>query len=1305
MKELKKIFVALTLLLLVCVGNLSAQYAKLVDSKKYTKAEMSLFNASVGYFDAGDYSNASKGFTQLHSWYPSDPVFCFYCGATMVMLRTEYDKAIKYLLLAYENKLSEADYYIGFAYHNKYLFSKAITHYSRYREYLESTTKGKSPKIEVVRSLMTQAQKGRDIGQYSYVLKVISNSKVKRSNFYFSYGRKVLAGNIVVKPDFFKQKNDKYNKEVDLVYVLDTIAYVSSYGSDMKNGLDIYYSRKIKDTRSKDSTAYIWSTLRPLPGNVNTEYDEAYPFLASDGTLYFASKGHNSIGGYDIFKSVYNSELGIWLEPENLGFPINTPYDDFMYAIEANGKSAFFASDRVSKEGQVMVCRYIVDGGGELIKIESEEELAQNAELPVTPGADVEYERSLKKIEPEQNQDAEEDEKPDVQQEMDTTNLYVSTQTMLAEKQDDISKYQEYSRKLNAYSRMTSEKIKSMRAQGNASVSPHEMAKMANSVVVLYELSQKFSSVHSMAKPTLDYCGKELEMLNKLEKGSGQYLFKLQNINLTVERVNAKSPLDVLIAEKNNERTQIKKALNKSNETMHSGKWALKEIDEKLEAIEHDMQNAENEATLERYASEKKKLEKSRNDIVNNMKKTLVEVKRYYIMIDKLNETINMLESIDEYIASVSFDENAADEDISASDILTLKNYISDEEDMEQREYSDMVDDDDNFYTELYADEYIAGTSSGNRVVTDKVASMKEYVSASTAKLIESMAQTDSLYSEKEKLEHNFDVTKNDEEKKGIISQINSTQAKIDKIEKEMEPAFEYEKNDLVSKAISDYNSMKQMPVDTEEWKDMLSSTKLLINKSNELKTMISDGMSESDDNKVKLLSKIKSDIDNRIVENVDRMSDIVLSHQAAKKDVADLNSEISRIRTSGRDKTAESDVRKDVNSASKKIDEAKRTNVTSASSLSSLSDAENIIESAVDKRIAILNQEYDTENKVYDVLSKKYEEAGRNEDRRQHADAVYYSALEDRQKAETVSDDVEKMRLLSEANKKLKSANSELMQIVAPTVKVESGDSDVLTESIISLHEELENQKSNVAKTDSDVDNDSKNIAENNPDSNGVLSHNNPVNAGGTDAVSNTNADNTGTTTNSSHLKASVSRQEKYETEIATADNEISDIQGNIATADRSEKKRLQTELDEVTSERNGNVRSLGEEKQRFYAEIDMVAQEQIVNADASTEYNNRYADYRQTLYTLTNAEQRNKGNITEKLAETEKSEYALLQTIIPHVDAETKSVLQPIYSKLDEKYGVLSHTDPANAGGTDVDENNLVANTTSVQLKASVS
>ncbi|MBR5982092.1 MAG: PD40 domain-containing protein, partial [Bacteroidales bacterium] len=1126
---LEKIFVVLAFLLSVCVGNLSAQYAKLVDSKKYTKTEMSLFNASVGYFEGGDYPNANMGFSQLHSWYPSDPVFCYYCGATLVLLRTEYDKAIKYLSLARDKELNEADYYIGLAYHRKYLFSKAITYYDRYRNFITNATKGKSPKIAEVNALMAQAVKARDIGQYTYALKVMTNSKVKRSNFHFSYGRKILKGNIVVKPDFFRMKNDKFNKDIDLVYVLDSVAFVSSYGNDMKTGLDIYYSHKTEDG---------WSPLKLVPGNVNSDYDEAFPFLASDGALYFASKGHNSIGGYDIFKSDYNPETGVWLEPQNLGFPINTPYDDFMYAIEANGSSAFFASDRSSKEGQVMVCRYIIEDEYEQIKIETEEDFAEKAELPVTPGAEADYDRIVKEKQEIQKDETEENENQNIQQEPDTTNLYVSTKTMLDEKLDAISKYQEYSRKLNAYSRITSEKIKSLRTKGGDRASSSELSKMANSVVVFYDLSQKFGTVYSTAKPTLDYCGKEMEFLDKLERGSGQYLFKLQNINLSVEKVNAKSPLEALITEKKNEKKQVESALKKSNSTMLKGKKALREIESNLEKKEQEIQNAEDEASREHYIEEKKMLEKSRTDITNNMRNTLVEVKRLNMMIEKIDETINMLESIDEYLANVDLDENNTIEDLGASDILSLKNYISNEENRVRHEYSDMVEEDENFYSELFAYESGAGSRSGGKVVTDKVASMKKYVSEPTSRIIESMAQTDSLYSEKEKLEHSFDVAENDEVKKAIINQINNTQAKIDKIEKDIEPALAYEKNTSISKAITEYNNIKQSPVNTEEWNGMVTSTQMLIDKSDELETMISDGMTTLDDTKVKLLSKMKSDIDNQIVANVDEMRDIVSSQQTAKKEIAELSNEISKIRSSGKDKSAESDIRKDVNSAAKKIDEAKRVDATSGSNLN---DAENIIDAAVDKRIVILNQEYETESKVYDVLSEKFENAGRNEERRQHADAIYYSAMEDRQKAETVTDEVEKMSLLSEANKKMKSANSELMQIVAPGAKVESADNDILTESIISLHDELENQKNNIAVNSNQSTNQNSNFISSGEN----VSQN--VNSSKSDGENAQNLD-------IKSLVSSLDKQNRYETDIATAGSEISDIENNMLSADRNE-------------------------------------------------------------------------------------------------------------------------------------------------------
>ncbi len=89
-----------------------------------------------------------------------------------------------------------------------------------------------------------------------------------------------------------------------------------------------------------------WS--KPINMEVlNSEEDEHHIFLTEDGkTLYFSSKGHNSLGGYDIFKSVLKND-NIWSEPENMGSIVNTEYNDICFTFDLNGK-IYFASDRPS---------------------------------------------------------------------------------------------------------------------------------------------------------------------------------------------------------------------------------------------------------------------------------------------------------------------------------------------------------------------------------------------------------------------------------------------------------------------------------------------------------------------------------------------------------------------------------------------------------------------------------------------------------------------------------------------------------------------------------------------------------------------------------------------------------------------------------------------------------------------------------------------------------------------------------------------------------------------------------------------
>ncbi len=112
------------------------------------------------------------------------------------------------------------------------------------------------------------------------------------------------------------------------------------FTSDRKGGfggLDIYRVRKLPNGN--------WSRAQNLGPDINTPFDEEGPNLHPDGTsLYFASEGHNTMGGFDIFVSYINEEDDKWLKPENIGYPINTPDDDVYYIPSVDGRRAYYAS-------------------------------------------------------------------------------------------------------------------------------------------------------------------------------------------------------------------------------------------------------------------------------------------------------------------------------------------------------------------------------------------------------------------------------------------------------------------------------------------------------------------------------------------------------------------------------------------------------------------------------------------------------------------------------------------------------------------------------------------------------------------------------------------------------------------------------------------------------------------------------------------------------------------------------------------------------------------------------------------------
>jgi len=104
---------------------------------------------------------------------------------------------------------------------------------------------------------------------------------------------------------------------------------------------DLYVSKKQPDGN--------WGPAENLGPTLNTKYNDDDPFIHPDGiTLFFSSQGHKSIGGFDIMYSIKKD--GRWIEPTNMGYPLNTTDDDRYYVITAKGDRGYFSSNRNSKQ-------------------------------------------------------------------------------------------------------------------------------------------------------------------------------------------------------------------------------------------------------------------------------------------------------------------------------------------------------------------------------------------------------------------------------------------------------------------------------------------------------------------------------------------------------------------------------------------------------------------------------------------------------------------------------------------------------------------------------------------------------------------------------------------------------------------------------------------------------------------------------------------------------------------------------------------------------------------------------------------
>lgn len=305
-------------------------------------------------FNSGEFLKAYPLFSQLVSLYPNHTEYNYKFGACAIFSDPDKTKAVKFLTIA----TSKADqdpmawYYLGKAYHLNYQFKDAI---SAYEQFLRKADPKIAAKTDAQRNIETCIY-GSNLLSSIKDISVINRTESDKQNFFRAIDLSGIGGKILTVPDELKSKLDLKSSEPSVMFYPGNAStiYFSSYGKDGANGKDIYKANILADGK--------FSAPERLLGDVNTKYDEDYCFMHSDGkTLYFASKGHNSMGGYDIFKSVLDPATGQFGPAINMDFAINTPDDDIFYITDSLNKRAYFASTRSSDQAHINVYNVFVE--------------------------------------------------------------------------------------------------------------------------------------------------------------------------------------------------------------------------------------------------------------------------------------------------------------------------------------------------------------------------------------------------------------------------------------------------------------------------------------------------------------------------------------------------------------------------------------------------------------------------------------------------------------------------------------------------------------------------------------------------------------------------------------------------------------------------------------------------------------------------------------------------------------------------------------------------------------------------------
>ena len=317
--------------------------ASMVSSPFISAQSNETIEEATALIKSGNYDQAADILQRLEQKSPNDGNINMLLGECSLALNDTAD-AIEQYKTAQKKGINNAWLSLADIAATQYRISDAEDDIELYRKGLKRTKKKTDPdesgeivaKIDRIKNMLDRVEK----------IVIIDSLTVPAGDFFTHYRLSPESGTLASPasvPEGFEPAPS-------------TVVYTSESGMEQ-----LYAIRDSSSTKLASSTLLFGGEREKpivLNGNLNEGGDANYPFLLPDGiTLYYANNGENSLGGYDIFIS---RKSGMdYLQPQNIGMPYNSPYNDYLLAIDEVTGAGWWATDRNHIPGMLTIYVFI----------------------------------------------------------------------------------------------------------------------------------------------------------------------------------------------------------------------------------------------------------------------------------------------------------------------------------------------------------------------------------------------------------------------------------------------------------------------------------------------------------------------------------------------------------------------------------------------------------------------------------------------------------------------------------------------------------------------------------------------------------------------------------------------------------------------------------------------------------------------------------------------------------------------------------------------------------------------------------